>query len=192
MAYARFQKPAQDAQGNLIPNVWCEVRREDTAGNPLEPLFSDRLGAVSLSNPFLSASGVPTFHVAGGSYQVRYYASGYDETFRYVGIGLGSERDIQGFTPRGAWSSLTTYSIGDSVTRPDGGGDLHLFASITSDNLNHAPDATTPGDTSDWMYLGPIAGSTEADILTALGITGVIVSEDEPSGGIDGNLWLQI
>lgn len=152
MAYARFEKPAQDAAGNLLLNVWCEVRRENVAGNPREPLFSDRLGAVPLSNPFMAADGVPAFHCAGGAFQVRYYKTGYDKTFPYQAVGLGAESDIRGFVPMGAWDNATTYEIGDVVTHPDG-GDLYLFASKVNDNLNEEPDVT-PLDSAFWAYIG--------------------------------------
>lgn len=159
MPYARFEKPAQDAAGNLLTNIWCEVRREDVASNPLEPLFSDRLGAVPLSNPFLTPSGVPAFHAAGGAYRVRYYKTGYDETFRYVGVGLGAENDLQGFIPMGAWDSLTTYTIGDVVTKTISSV-LQLFASKVNDNLNNAPPGTTT-DNAYWAYIGvAVAGPT--------------------------------
>jgi len=151
MPYARFEKPAQDADGNLLTNIWCEVRREDVAGNPLEPLFSDRLGASPLDNPFLAAGGVPAFHAAGGAFQVRYYKTGYDETFRYVGVGLGAENDLQGFVPMGAWDAVTTYTIGDLVSRVISGV-AYLFASRINDNLNNAtPSSAT--DNAYWMWI---------------------------------------
>lgn len=153
MPYARFSKPAQDAAGNLLTGIWCEVRREDVAGNPLEPLFSDRMGDVGLSNPFYTADGVPVFFAAGGSFRLRYYKTGYDHTERYVGVGLAAESDLQGFVPMGAWDSLSTYDIGDMVTRPNG-GTLYLFASKVSDNLNNAPNAVGPADSAFWVYLG--------------------------------------
>lgn len=152
MAYARFQQPAQDAAGNLLTNIWCEVRREDVAGNPLEPLFADRMGDTPLSNPFFSPDGVPAFHAAGGAYRIRVYRAGYDETYRYVGIGLAAESDLHGLTPMGAWDDETTYTIGDVVTHPDG-PNLYLFASKVTDNLNEEPDVT-PADTAFWMYAG--------------------------------------
>ena len=153
MPYARFQKAAVDAAGNVLTNVWCEVRREDVAGSPLEPLFADRMGDTPLSNPFMAADGVPVFHAAGGAFRIRYYKSGYDETYRYVGVGLGSENDLQGFVPMGAWDDETTYTIGDVVTHPDG-GDLYLFASKVNDNLAQTPNAVGPADTAYWAYIG--------------------------------------
>ena len=169
MPYARFQRAAVDASGNVLPNIWCEVRREEVAGNPLEPLFSDRLGASPLSNPFLAEDGVAVFHAAGGAFQVRFYKTGYDETFRYVGVGLGSENDLQGFVPMGAWDIATTYTIGDVVTHPDG-GDLYLFASKVNDNLAAEPDVT-PVDTAFWAYIG-IAVAGPAGPTGATGPTG--------------------
>ncbi len=152
MAYARYERPIQNASGDLVSGVWCEVRREDVAGNPLATLFSDRLGEDLLPNPFFTAGAVIAFHAAGGAYRVRVYKAGHDETFRYVGVGLGSENDLQGFVPMGAWDGLTTYAIGEVVTHPDG-GDLYMFASKVNDNLNEEPDVT-PQDSAFWAYLG--------------------------------------
>lgn len=153
MPYARYSRPAQDAAGNLLTGIWCEVRREDVAGNPLETLFADRMGDVGLSNPFYTVDGVPEFFSAGGAFRVRYYKTGYDHTERYVGVGLAAEGDLQGFVPMGAWDNATTYDIGDMVTHPNG-GTLYLFASKVSDNLNNAPNAVGPADTAFWVYLG--------------------------------------
>lgn len=156
MVYARFEKPAVDAAGNLLPNIWCEVRREDVANNPREPLFSDRLGAVSLSNPFMAANGIPAFHAAGGSYQVRYYKADFDETYRYQAVGLGAENDLQGLIPMGAWDDETTYTIGDLVSRVVSGV-AYLFASRVNDNLDNATP-TSATDNAYWMWipsLGP-------------------------------------
>lgn len=93
MAFARWERPIQDGAGNLIADVWCEVRREDVAGNPKATLYSDRAGASVLANPFMATDGIPAFHAAGGSYRVRIYKAGYDETFRYQAVGTGAEID---------------------------------------------------------------------------------------------------
>lgn len=94
--YARWERPAliENAAGYLVlsDNVYCEVRTE-AAGNALADLFEDRDGATPLANPFLAADGVPAFHVAGGSYQVRFYKTGYDETFRYQAVGTAAALD---------------------------------------------------------------------------------------------------
>lgn len=190
--YARWERPVQDESGNLINGVWCRVRSEILAGSPLATLYSDRAGTVSLSNPFFTESGPVKFHCLGGAYMIDIWtASGWSEQYRYQGVGIGSETDITGLTPMGLWSNATTYEIGDMVVKVNS-GTLHLFASRTDSNLNNTPDATTPGDTTQWMYLGVAAGATTGDVLTALGITGITISENEPSGGSDGNLWLQI
>lgn len=161
MPYARFEKAAQDAAGNLLTDIWCEVRREDVAGNPLQPLFADRLGAVGLSNPFMTPNGVPAFHAAGGAYRVRYYKAGFDETYRYVGVGLGAENDLQGFVPMGAWHAETAYTIGDVVSVG-----AHLFASKVNDNLNEEPDET-PQDSAFWAYMPGLVGPLPVNALLA-------------------------
>ncbi len=109
-ALGRWERPAlvEGAAGNLAlaTNVYCEVRTE-VEGNALAALFEDRAGATPLANPFLASSGVPAFHVAGGSYQVRFYKAGYDETFRYQAIGTAQEVDTEALTLAGELALLT-------------------------------------------------------------------------------------
>jgi len=153
MPYARVQLPVQDENGKLVTQVWCEVRREELAGSPIEPLFMDRMGDTPMSNPFYAVDGIIAFHSAGGAFRIRVYKAGYDETWRYVKNGLGGENDLQGFVPMGAWDDETIYAIGDVVTRPNG-PTLHLFASKVNDNVGEEPNATGPADSAFWAYLG--------------------------------------
>lgn len=188
MPMARYNGTIQDLLGNAIKDGNVLVIRE---GGGVEQLWADRAGTVPKDNPVVSDyDGSLWFHVQGGAFRLVVTAPGMTipKEVRYVGIGIASESDVQGLTPKGPWSAVTTYEIGDMTLHGD-----YLFASKVDDNLNQEPDIVgSPGDTTEWMYLGPIAGTTEADILAALGITGVIISEDPPSGGINGNLWLQV
>lgn len=95
MALARYEKTIQDESGNLIvSSLQFTVRKEEVDGNPLADTFSDRDGVVPLGNPAPVVDSLVAFHVGGGVYQIRVYGSGYDKTFRYVGIGTAQERDI--------------------------------------------------------------------------------------------------
>lgn len=187
MAQGRYTGTVQKLTGDAIQSAQVTVYREGVSG--LAQLFSDRAGTVSKDNPIQTeADGSFFFHAPGGAYRFVIVAPQQDpREVRYVPVGLGGESDFQGLQPRGLYSGATTYDLADFVRAGN-----YLFASFVDGNLNHTPDSTTPGDTAYWMYLGPIAGTTEADILAALGITGVIISEDSPSGGVDGNLWLQV
>lgn len=93
MTMARYRRPVQDAAGNLVPNIWCEVRAE-RAGLPRAQIFSDREGTQPLTNPAFFASGVVQFHAAGGAYRVRIYGNGTDQVFRYEAIGTAQEFDV--------------------------------------------------------------------------------------------------
>lgn len=183
---ARYNGTVQDLTGNAIAAGDVFVYREGAAA--IEQLFANRAGTVSKDNPVKTdTDGSFWFHVPGGAFRFIVTAPGQSREIRYVGIGIASESDVQGLTPKGLYSAVVTYEIGDMTRHGD-----FLFASRVDDNLANTPDSVTPADTTEWMYLGPIAGTTEADILAALGITGVIISEDPPSGGVDGNLWLQV
>lgn len=167
MVYARFEQQITDAAGNVIPNLYCDVRKEDIAGAPRAQVYSDRDGATPLANPFFCDDGNVAFHVAGGAYKVRVYGTGYDETFRYKAVGRGAESDIQGLTPKGLYSAATTYALGDLVSRLTS-GQYRLFASLVDDNLANTPDSATPADTAYWMYLGVIAPMISTGLHVAL------------------------
>ena len=110
MALARWERPIQDAEGNLVLNVWCEVRVE-SIGTPLAVLYSDREGTVALGNPFFTADGIPAFHALGAAYQVHVYATGFEDTYRYQAVGTGGEVDANALLQPGwlmQWEPGTT------------------------------------------------------------------------------------
>lgn len=190
MALASRSMTVQDTEGRVVPYAWVEVRREDVAGLPLANLYSDRAGTVGLGNPVqTNAYGFVQFFVSGGAFKITSYLDdgSYESILRYEGIGRGSEVDITFTIPKGLWNSGTTYQQNDHVYR---GGDN--FVSLVADNLNHTPDDTTPGDTAYWMYMGPVAGVTVADVLAELGVTSITISESDPSGGVDGDIWFKV
>lgn len=93
MALARWQNTIQDEAGNAVSGATVTVRRELT-GAALVPLYSDRDGLTPIANPVSSdTDGYVGFHVAGGAYRIDVAANGDTKTWRYVGIGLGAERD---------------------------------------------------------------------------------------------------
>jgi hypothetical protein len=44
----------------------------------------------------------------------------------------------------------------------------------------------------DWSSLVLLKGVSAADVLTELGVHSITISEDEPSGGVDTDLWFQV
>jgi len=55
--------------------------------------------------------------------------------------------------PRGAWSSASTYAIGDLVEYEG-----LAFLSNVDENIDNEPDAETPGSTVEWTYFAPVSG----------------------------------
>jgi hypothetical protein len=89
------------------------------------------------------------------------------------------------FRPLGAWSSATTYIVGDLVQHGDGN-----FVSNGAGNLNHEPViAPAPASDANWTLV-PLPGVS--DVLAALGITAVTISDQFPMGGVDGALWFKV
>ncbi len=188
MTLARWERPAliENAAGYLVLGgaVYCEVRTE-AAGNALADLFEDRDGLTPLANPFLASDGVPGFHVAGGSYQVRLYKTGYDETFRYQAIGTGAEVDSDAFVPFTAASATGAASIALAEDTDNGSNTVTLKApaSVTADRTVTLPDA-------DGTALVGGLGSTDNRLLRADGTggqtaQGSAVTVDD-SGNVDG------
>lgn len=93
MTLGHYYKPIVDSSGNIVTGLTIEVRRE-SAGNPLSVVYSDREGITSLGSTFACADGVIDIFAVGGSYRIRAYKAGYDETFEYQAIGTAQEADI--------------------------------------------------------------------------------------------------
>lgn len=93
MALGHFYRPVTDAAGNLVTGLTIEVRREVT-GSPLGAPYADRAGATPMANPFTAADGIVDFYASGGSYSIRAYKTGYDQTWRHEPIGTAQEADI--------------------------------------------------------------------------------------------------
>jgi hypothetical protein len=108
MPFARWQRTIVDEAGNIIPAPFIEVRRE-IAGAPLATLYSDRAGGSPLGNPFqvMTGDGFAAFHVAGGAFKIRAYSGGFEQIWRYVGIGTGSELDATAISGGVAYREVT-------------------------------------------------------------------------------------
>lgn len=177
---ARWQRSIVDEQGNVVPNCNIEVRRE-IAGAPLATLYSTRDGSGSpLGNPLTAdAEGFVAFHVAGGPYKIRAYLGAFAIEWRWVGIGTNAETDFGTlFVPKGAWSAVTTYIIGDLVSKSNG-GDPYAFVSNTNGNLNNSPPFSGVVGASDanWTVVGLIEapGSPGSSDVTGTSATNLAI-----------------
>jgi hypothetical protein len=96
MALARFDSVAQDELGNVLASPTVEVRLEATSA--LAALYSDRDGAVPITNPFTGGvDGSISFHVVGGAYRIDANSGLDTKTLRYVPIGTAAEYDAEEF-----------------------------------------------------------------------------------------------
>jgi hypothetical protein len=160
MPLARFEKPIQDAAGNLIPNVWAEVRVEGP-GAPLAKLKSDRNGLVNMDNPALFADGVVAFHAEGSPYRIDVWAAGgYAETFRYQAVGTAAERDFGLFVPAGDYDEEESYDLSAIVGY--GGA---IFISAIPNNLGNLPTISPEPASNDYWMLLPFGGFYTADYI---------------------------
>lgn len=151
MVLARKEFDATDEAGNRLTDVLVRVERE---GGGLVPVYSDRDGTSSLGNPFTVADGKVAFHAPGGAYRITLTSGTYSRVLRYVAIGLAAETDFSLARNAGEWDSGATYARGDYVVRSGKG----VFISTQDANLNHEPDASTPGSTAYWTYLPGLMG----------------------------------
>ena len=93
MALARWQRTITTGGGIIVPSASVEVRRE--SDNGLASLFSDRNGTVGIGNPFAADSeGFAAFHVVGGAYKITVTSGSFTRTWRYVGVGMTQEFDV--------------------------------------------------------------------------------------------------
>lgn len=87
------------------------------------------------------------------------------------------------WTPKGLYNAGTTYAKNDMVQSGN-----YVFVSNAGGNLGNSPD-TAPGSTGFWTYV-PVA--TVAQVLAALGVNSITISQSDPSGGSDNDLWFKV
>ncbi|MBN9335781.1 hypothetical protein [Devosia sp.] len=178
MAYAIAQFDATDEAGNLLTDVTVEVRRESGG---LQSVFADRDGTVPMGSRFTVANGRVEFYAPGNAYRIRLTKADYVRELRFFAIGLASESDMVIRNFRGEWAADETYRTFEMVTH----NGLGFFVSTIEENLNNAPDATTPGSTAEWTFwqqeaptgwksvaLMTVTGGT-ADAVTAIVEAGI-------------------
>jgi hypothetical protein len=116
---ARWQRTITTGGGIVLPGASVEVRRE--SDNGLATLFSDRAGTVSILNPFLADSqGFAAFHVVGGAYKIVATYGSSTLTWRYVGIGMTQEFDVDQLSL--TYVNAPDVPDGNVVGRPLGAG----------------------------------------------------------------------
>lgn len=119
MALARWQRTITSNGGVILPAASVEVRRE--SDNGLASLFSDRAGTAAILNPFAADSeGFAAFHVVGGAYKITATAAATTRIWRYVGIGLAQEFDVDQLSIQ--YSNFPDVPDGQVVGRPLGAG----------------------------------------------------------------------
>lgn len=87
--------------------------------------------------------------------------AGAGQTTSPVAVGYGTQWDliVKGFEWKSAWSSLTTYQLGDSVSR-----NSNSYVSVASTNNNHPPETDSLGD-----YWNPLTEGAADNVLSVTG-----------------------
>ena len=87
--------------------------------------------------------------------------AGAGKTTSPVAVGYGTQWDliVKGFDWKSAWSSLTTYELGDTVSR-----NSNSYVSVASTNFNHSPETDALGD-----YWNPLTEGSATNVLSATG-----------------------
>lgn len=208
MPLARFQSTAVTDSGDVIADPNIEVREQIT-GKPLASIYSDRLGASPLANPFQGEpNGDFAFHAPGGAYQIRAYTgpSGNptsEKIWSYVGIGTNSERDFSTvYPPQGAWNGATTYSENQSVSHQFGANAPYSFVSIQDGNLNNEPQfdgSGVPQSDAWWQVLGlieapglpgssDVTGTSTTSLTPSIGSNVFTIVENDRGWGVGSRL----
>lgn len=180
MVLARWQGTIVDDTGDIVPNASVEVR-DETPGQPLVSLFSDRDGTIGITNPFTAnAEGFAAFHVIGGSYQVRATSGSFERVWRYVDIGTARSVDIDAlsgditfpkFIPDAVVDTIAERNAFENETR--GFSVVVNNDPITSPPSPHVYFLVTPGTPGVWSEAIPFTSGTG----DALGSLYGIVSE---------------
>lgn len=144
MALARFERPLQDEDGNIVTVATVTVRRMDT--NALGVLYDDRNAATPKINPFTLApgdNGIIAFHVIGGAYKITAVSASGTVEWTYVPIGTAQEQDTNDFANAGwitQFETSTSSPPSDTCVRANN-ADLSLATKLYI-------DVTTMGGTS--------------------------------------------
>lgn len=87
--------------------------------------------------------------------------AGAAQTTSPVSVGFATAWDliVKGFEWKSAWSSLTTYQLGDTVSR-----NSNSYVSVASTNFNHPPETDALGD-----YWNPLTEGSATNVLSATG-----------------------
>jgi len=198
MTLARYQAFAVDAAGNILPEASVTVRLELTGG--LAPLYSDRAGSTPKGNPFTAdADGYFYFHAIGGAYRVTVTLGSATRTFRYVGVGLGSESDFT-ILPLGE----TVPQVADIAARAVYDGEAAGFRVIVSDTGDgraalYTMGPSGSGDWSDPAYItGPgvngepgssdVVGTSTSSVAIGTGTKTFTIVEDDRGWGVGARL----
>jgi len=111
MAVARYQNTVLDATGAVVADASVAIVSETTGA--LAVIYSDRAGAIPISNPMTAdADGFFGFYATGDAYKITATKGETSREFRYVGIGTSSEEDKQLVTV----IDTTVFSGAASVT----------------------------------------------------------------------------
>lgn len=146
MALAAFNFTVTDESGNILNGATVEVRLESTG--TLASIYSDRAGAIPMSNSYVLSNGAAgIFYAEGGAYKITATKDSLTRTWRYVPIGTGGENDIEVITDTdvlssvivaGSATALTTNIVKNvtSIVLPEGDWDV-------SANVAFIPAAST-------------------------------------------------
>ena len=187
MALARWQGNVQDSTGATVASASVAIYSETTGA--LAPIFSDRAGAVSITNPMTADSeGFIGFHADGDAYRIVASSGATSRELRYVGIGTAQEED----KPLVTIIDATTFSGSAAVTV----GQLSTYRKVvieferlqvTTDtaDLNcfiSIDNAVSFISTSSYAFSLDRRTATTAALVGSSGTTGIILSQSLGTG----------
>lgn len=187
MPLARYQFSVVDDAGNIVPAAAIEVRLESAAA-PLASLFSDRDGLVTLGNPTAAdAEGFVFFHVIGGAYKITATSGSFQRIWRYVGIGLMSENDLDVLLGSNRITARVATTANVTIATALNNGDVIDGVTLATSDLVLVKSQTDP--TQNGVYVVGVTPARHVSFDTWAEHVGALISVTSGTANA-GTLWI--
>lgn len=164
------------------------VQGGDLFADPAQPeIPPQRIASIDYdAGTATLAVGWPGTTMDGDAYEIRFVNDGVRVTAQTRRL-LERLQNTYGLTPNAIVADLDARDAYDDEDE----GFVVLVADYDGDG-GAGFYRMGSGGSADWGPVVRLSGATVSQVLAALGVTGITVSTENPSGGIDGQLWFKV